>query len=403
LQQCELVCSAANLLPFMYFPYVSWNTAVHVQILGEQMATPEGLLRLVSAEEAFARSAPARVPTAQCLDAHPEVPQLAANCELHVVLSESQAETFRLRRVLCEQSGQSQLFHYNELALLVHELSAHAGGPSPFEISHRIEWDTLVAGAYIYSPDDPESSHLFPLLRSADNVLFVRRHTLDSSKSSHLFEAVRRSKAMHAAAVTRCDEYTLELDALRLGSKKANLHWDHAWSECHEKCAEHDSLLTMRVKHLQQTQQAFEACEVTCTFEDMMVGVAPVRTLLAVPPTPQLPGERTLGVLKANPLTGDFMHKGRYHVEHVSAAGQTGAVSMDFVQAANSMLREGQLVYLSLDARMYADLRELLPQFCLDNRDAHEMLTETDGACQLEAYYVLGDSKATYRRFTLLP
>jgi len=120
------VRSKATLLPFMYFPYVSWNTAVHVQILGEQMATPEGMLRLVSAEDAFARSASARVPTAQWLDAHPEMQQLAANCELHVVLSESDTESFWLQRVLCEQSGQSQLFHYNELALLVHELSAHA-------------------------------------------------------------------------------------------------------------------------------------------------------------------------------------------------------------------------------------------------------------------------------------
>ena len=389
------IASNHILVPFMYFPLVCWRTVLHLQIIGEQMTTTEGLLRLVKVEEAFDFMKPRMVCTEAWRQVHPELPSMPANYTLHVVVSESGEETFWIRRVLCAESKQSQLFFYNHLAQLVFDLSTNSGRPSAFEVSHRTEWDTMVAGEYIFNPDEPESMHLFPLLKREDGLLFLRKYKVDDSTTNKLFEASCKANKWLKAALAVQVENAAELDRLRMKSTKANLNWDHAWSAMHEKCSIHDELVAVRKQQVEIALQALEDNHVTCTHEDDVLGEDPPRTLLATPHTGQLTGEHTLGVMMVNPAWGEYMHMGKYYVEFLSKGGRTGSVSMDFVQAANCMLREGQMIYINMNQRMYTELQQLYPALRLDHDEAHATLDEGDSTCQLQAYYLLGDSKIT--------
>ena len=82
----------------------------------------------------------------------------------------------------------------------------------------------------------------------------------------------------------------------------------------------------------------------------------------------------------------------RYFAEFMTPEGKFGDLCWDFIQVTESMLREGQRVFVTLDIELYADLRAMLLNLAVADRDLHKSLdTDPSARCQLEAYYILGD------------
>lgn len=171
--------------------------------------------------------------------------------------------------------------------------------------------------------------------------------------------------------------------------------WEPAYTKLSEEIAEHATITENRRSKRETTHAAVVGLSAERTCEDLVLGEAPRRSMLVHPRTNKLPGEHVLAVVKKNPTTGDFMHKGKYYAELVSAVGSHGSTSIDFVQASECMLREGQRVLLNLDTQLYAELRCQFANLSLGDNELHHALEQGEGKCQLAAYYVLGDSKTT--------
>jgi len=102
---CERPLKCKNrLFPFMYVPFVSWHTCVDLRIVGEQIMTPEGAVRIVDVEQRFAEMAVFFVETAEWLRGNPGVPPLSPGNTLFVA-SMPCGILFWLRHVHCAQSG----------------------------------------------------------------------------------------------------------------------------------------------------------------------------------------------------------------------------------------------------------------------------------------------------------
>ena len=102
---CDRPLKCKNrLFPFMYVPFVSWHTCVDMHIVGEQIMTPEGAVRIVDVEQRFAEMSGYFVETAEWLRGNPGVPPLSPGNDLFVA-SMPCGIFFWLRRVDCVQSG----------------------------------------------------------------------------------------------------------------------------------------------------------------------------------------------------------------------------------------------------------------------------------------------------------
>ena len=115
-----------------------------------------------------------------------------------------------------------------------------------------------------------------------------------------------------------------------------------------------------------------------------------VRSVLAAPRTSKLPGYPSIAIIKSNPAYKTYLHRGKYYSEFMTRGGVTGSMAIDFVSASEAMLREGQRVFLNLDAHLYSELRILVPHLAVEDAATHQSLHAEDGSAQLEAFYVLG-------------
>jgi len=390
---CErpLKCKS-TLFPFMYVPFISWHTAVDLQIVGEQIETPEGPVRVVDVEQRFAAMSSFFIETAGWLQQNPGVPPLLPGNTLFVAKMPG-GMFFWVRRVLCAQGGVSQLFFFNDKAHLIHVLRTNSGSPCGHEISHRVHWHEMIAGSLLIDDHLHESNTLFPMYTNAAGESFYRRTTLDGSCFVRAEKMVKYAQMYLKAVLDRNAALVEELAVCGSKSKKSFLMWDDEYVKIFNAKKENEALIVLRTQDLALATQAADSTEMQITHEDCMLGPASQRSLLAVPYSTALKGKRTLGVLKAHCNTGAFMRMGKYYVEFMSDAGRHGSLAIDFMRASECVLREGQTVHLHLDYELYAELTATLPNLRLADPQLHAALQEPGGVCVLNAFYVLGDSK----------
>jgi len=289
--------------------------------------------------------------------------------------------------------GESKLFFFNDKAHLIHTLRDNSGSPCGNEASHRVSWHEMIAGSLLIDDNIHESNTLFPLYKDAQGESYYRRTTLDGSCFVRAEELVKSAQMRLRACLDWSAAIAEELAVCASKSKKSFLMWDEEYVKIFNRKKDNEALLVVRTQELSLATQASDSTAMEITYEDCPLGPASQRSLLAVPYSPDLKGQRTLGVLKAHCNTGAFMRMGKYYVEYMSDQGHCGSLFIDFMRASECMLREGQTLHLHLDHELYAQLLDTLPNMRLADAQVHAALVEPDGGCCLEVFYVLGDSK----------
>jgi len=384
--------SKRNMLPFMYVPFINWNTAMDVQIAGEQLSTPDGMLRIVNLEKRFLETTPYFVDTAAWRLENPSMPAVAQGSTLYVVDMPA-GRFFWIKRVLCDASGIYQFFYFNSKEHLQHTLRANDGSPCAFEINNRTQWREMIAGALLIDDHTYESNAMFPICADDEGETYYRTTSFDGTLVAVAEVAVHTAQFRLKAVLDRNKDIMARLDTCRTNSSKSFLMWDSAYAAVFEEKKVNDNLLTVRTEELRLASDAAALTEIGVVYKHCAIGASAKRTLLAVPFSETVHGERTIGVLKANPVSGSFMHMGKYYVEFLSTCGRCGSFSVDFMRASECMFREGQALYLHMDCELYADFQGLLPNLRVADSGLHSALLLPEGLCRLEVYYVLGDSK----------
>ena len=390
---CERPLKCKNrLFPFMYVPFVSWHTAVDLLVVGEQITTPQGPVRVVDVEKRFAEMSPFFIETAGWLLRNPGVPLLLPGNTLFVADLPS-GTYFWVRRVLCVQGGLSQLFYFNDKAHLIHTLRDSGGSPSAYEISHRVNWHEMAAGSLLMDDNMHDSNTLFPMYTHDTGDFYYRKTTLDGSCFVRAEELVKTARMRLQAVLGRNDALLEELAVCGSKSKKSFLMWDEEYVKIFNHKKDNEALLVVRTQELSLATQAADGTVMQISHEDCDLGLSSQRSLLAVPYSAHLKGTRTLGILKAHCNTGAFMRMGKYYVEYMSEQGRHGSLAIDFMRASECIIREGQTLHLHLDSELYAELIDTLPNMRLADPQQHAALQEPGSECVLEVFYVLGDSK----------
>lgn len=391
----SLKCSDA-VYPFLYFPLINWNTLLAVQLVGEQIETPDGAMRIVKSEEHFERLSAFELPLDEWLAENPDCPDRASGVTLHVH-GTNLGECYWLRRVLCAASNNSQLFFYSSKRHLFYDLRNNGGGPCEFELTHRESWDEMICTVSIFDPSDFQSFCVSPLLKDAEDSLFLREYRFDTDDFEIAKARHTKASESHKAAVTVAAHLDAKREAARAASTKRQLAWDVDWTKADEAAQEYAVLLESRAGELASAEAALAQVATERSHSDTHLGKTPRRTLLATPRTPHLPGQPLLAVLKANPSTGSFMTKGKYYAEFLSPAGHEGVMVVDFVTASEVMLREGQRVFVNMCPQLLEDMQALYPGLTLTSDDltGGETRALNTGKCKLEAFYVLGDTTKT--------
>ena len=227
---------------------------------------------------------------------------------------------------------------------------------------------------------------------NAEGDTYYRKTSLDGSAFVRAEEAVKYAQMRLQAAITHNASLSEDLASCGSKSKKSFLMWDEEHARIFGLRKENEALVLMRTQELALATDNANATEMQVAHEDCAIALSSPRSLLAIPYSAELPGERTVGIITAHPSTGAFLRMGKYHVQYMSQEGRHGSLVMDFMRASECVFREGQLLHLHLDSNLYAELTELLPNMHLPEA-LHAALQEPGSLCDLEVFYVLDDSK----------
>ena len=436
----------AVLHPFMILLVIQWRTIMTVQIVSECINSPEGRLRVVNVEEHFERLSKYELTGEALAEWHaenPTVPALAAGVALHVVALHA-GTYYWLRQTLCVSSNTSRLFWYNDVVHLIYNLKKNAGAPCAIEIASRCKWGEMLSGTTIFSPFDVDSCSLYPILQdTATGNFYLRRYNFDSVVHDKLEEKCANLEMRHKAAVDKGANLMAAMETARSEATKQDLRWDHRYTAAHEAFTMHAPVVAVRATELENGRVQLAASDIERTHCDLVLTCNvilpaydacicvyvcsvltrcsyswcalswPSRVLTSCPARWRLRSSGDInaracssaaaGIFARNstalvclrflPAGGaDSLIFFRYFAEFMTPEGKFGDLCWDFIQVTESMLREGQRVFVTLDIELYADLRAMLPNLAVADRDLHKSLdTDPSARCQLEAYYILGD------------